>query len=191
MPEDTRHKPVALAVIEGCQRGDIHAQEALYGHFGRLVMATCLRYASNSADAEDIFQESFIAIFEQIGSLKHPERIVSWIYRIVISKVIRYYRKRAQVVEVTEWNIHNNSPAYQEHEIIQALSAEELLALVQQLPDGYRLVFNLHVMEGYSHGEIGRMLGIREATSRSQLHKAKCWLQKTIVEKFGIHSYEK
>ena len=173
MPENTRHKLVAPGVLEGCQRGDVQAQEALYRHFGRLVMATCLRYASNSADAEDIFQESFIAIFEQIRSLKHPERIVSWIYRIVVSKVIRYYRKRVQMVEVTEWNMHGPAPGYQEHEIIQALSAEELLSLVQQLPDGYRLVFNLHVMDGYSHREIGRMLGIREATSRSQLHKAK------------------
>jgi len=153
-------------------------------------MSICMRYTARRADAEDVFQETFITIFDKIGSLKHPEGIVSWMYKIVISKVIRYYRKKIKVEEVTDFNTTASSPA-QEHEIIRALSREELLTLVRQLPDGYRLVFNLHIIEGFSHKEIGQMLGINEATSRSQLHKAKKWLKKRIKKEYRIHSYEK
>lgn len=190
MSERSRHTPICPEIIRGCQKGDPQAQQAFYEHYGKLVMSACLRYAATDADAEDLFQESFIAVFEQISSLKKPGSIVSWLYKIIVSKVVRYYRKRVKMVEATEWNIQQ-SGGHREEEVIQALSTQEILLLVRELPDGYRLVFNLYVMEGFSHGEIAELTGMKEASSRSQLFKAKQWLKKKIVETYGITSYEK
>lgn len=190
MKEKTRYKPIDTAIINACQKQEASAQKVFYEHFGKLVLSVCLRYAANRPDAEDIFQESFITIFEQIKTLKNPDGIISWIYKIVISKVTRYYRKRVKMVEATDWNVQVVRDR-SENEIIQLISTQELLTMVQKLPDGYRLVFNLYVMEGYSHKEIAQMLDINEATSRSQLFKAKQWLKDKIVKTYGLHNYEK
>ncbi len=191
MPKEKRNNTsIDLNIIQSCQKGEVKGQENFYKQYGPLVMSICLRYAANRTDAEDIFQEAFITIFEKIKHLKQADRLVSWIYKIIISKVVRFYRKKIQIEEVSDFNM---PPGYivQENEIIQALSTSELLALVQQLPTGYRLVFNLHIIEGFSHKEIAQMIGVTEATSRSQLFKAKQWLKKRIHKACSIPTYEK
>lgn len=190
MAKTKRHIPtLAREIVEGCQEGNAKDQRLLFDHFSRKVKAICLRYAGSEEDAEDIFQESFITIFEKIHTLKEFNKINAWVKKVTINKALRYHeKKKSQSFRISVENYRENE--IEENEIIQAISIQELLELIRQLPDGYRLVFNLFVIEGYGHREIAKMLKIKEVTSRSQLFKAKQLLRK-MLKAVGIDRYEK
>ena len=176
-------------IVEGCKAGKSKDQRLLFDHFSRRVKAICLRYSANEADAEDIFQESFIAIFEKIKTLKEYNKIDAWIKRVTINKALRFHEKKQSLsFRVSIESYRGNE--VNENEIIQSISVQELQEIIQQLPDGYRLVFNLFVVEGYDHKDIAKMLNIKEVTSRSQLFKAKRLLRK-MLKAVGIEQYEK
>lgn len=143
-------------------------------------MTICLRYASSSMEAEDMMQEGFISIFKNIHQFKYNGSFGGWMRRIIVNSALSILRKnRIQFIEINERNAINNSIDSYSY---AHLAEEDLLKLINALPTGYRIVFNLNVVEGYSHDEIAKLLDIQPATSRSQLVKARKMLQQQILQ---------
>ncbi len=161
----------------------------LYQKHASYIYGVCLRYARNKEDAEDIMQEGFVNIYKGLEDFREDAKIKTWMVRIIINTTIRYYRKRDVFVFSSEENessgyIYNKSlPS----NTIEQLSVNELLEVLNEMPNGYRVVFNLYCIEGYKHREIAEMLGVSESTSKSQLTKAKAYAQKLIKTKLDIH----
>ena len=174
------------SLIKGAQQNDRKAQNALFGHYSSLVMAISRRYAMDLSTAEDRFQESFIQIFKSLVKPNQKiEDLDRWIYRIAINTNITHYYKNKNVSleELTDERIYDHHKS-----IIDRISGDELLGIVNKLPDGYRVIFNLYFIDGYKHAEISTMLNISESTSRSQLSRAKEYLKKEL-ESQGIDRY--
>jgi len=142
------------------------------------MYGVCLRYAGSYDEAQDILQEGFIKVFDKLSTFKGKGSLEGWIKRIMIHTAIEKYRERIYHLTVEE--ISENGGYVQDNSGPEKLSLEELLNLIQLLPDQYRLVFNLSVLEGMSHKEIGELLGITESTSRSNLSRARNILQEWI-----------
>ncbi len=164
-------------LIKKCRKGDAVAQRALYLRYRVRWYMTCLRYAPNKPDADDMLQEGLINIFNSLGQFD-PDKgsFGAWSNRVLVNAILQYIRKwkRLRVVDDLEAYIHTLA----EDEVCFArLGAEELTKMIQKLPEGYRIVFNLYVIEGYKHHEIAQMLGISESTSKTQLFKAKRMLR--------------
>jgi len=176
-------------LIIGCQQNDSKSQTAFYHKYKGRLMGVCRRYARNTAEAEDILQEAFIKIFKNIAEIRNPEAILAWLRKIVTNTAINYYRTKTIYQQTTDYEVitHSNDEYWQ---LMAHLSTEEITRLINALPDGYRMVFNLYVIDGYDHAEIAQMLDISENTSRSQLFKAREVLKKKLKE-LGIVSYEK
>jgi RNA polymerase sigma factor (sigma-70 family) len=176
-------------LIEACRQGSRSAYELLYRRYGYSLYSCALRYVSNRHRAEDVLQEALIKIFQSIHTFQHEGNFEGWLKRIVIRTAINDYHKEKKhesmfnTEEVVLWTQSDT-------EILDQLSSEQIVDLIQELPKGYRLVFNLFEIEGYSHQEIAAMLNISESTSKSQLFKAKARL-KFELQKMGIHYYER
>lgn len=152
-------------------------------------MGVCMRYTRSTADAEDIFHDGFVKIFKNLDSLKNPAALESWMCRIMINHSINHYRASAKLItHVNVQDVQLEDDAY--NKIIDSLNDETLTRIIQLLPEGYRMVFNLYVVDGYTHPEIAEMLKISVGTSKSQLHAAKQLLQKRLLE-LGVTKYEK
>jgi RNA polymerase sigma factor (sigma-70 family) len=167
-------------MIKGCIRQDPQCQRMLFDKHAGKMMGVCLRYAQDNMEAEDMLQDAFIKVFQYIGQFKFEGSFEGWIRRIVVNTAIRHLeRKKMNFKEIEENSVHNpqvDAVAYSH------IGEEDLLKLISQLPEGYRMVFNLSVIEGYSHEEIGDMLHIQPGTSRSQLVKARKLLQSQIIQ---------
>ncbi len=144
------------------------------------MLGVCHRYARNAADAEDILQEAFIRVFGKLNQFKSEGSFEGWIRKIVVNTALKKYTLTRYSVEVTGLDHLNGQDRPHEAAAYSQLTQRDLLELINRLPDGYRLIFNLHVIEGYPHEEIAEMLGIQPGTSRSQLVKARTMLQKQI-----------
>ena len=167
-------------LIEDCKRQDRLAQKKLYLHYADKLMNISLRYARDVHEAKDILQSAFIKIFTKISDFTIGEgSFEGWMSRIVVNEALQLYRKNKKIF-YGETEIYDLSLTI-EASAVQDLEAEDILNLLKQLPDGYRVVFNLSVVEGYNHKEIGEILGITESASRSQLARAK----KSLEEYFG------
>jgi RNA polymerase sigma-70 factor (ECF subfamily) len=169
-------------LVEQCLKGNPKSQEALYKQYAPRMYGVCMRYARNTLEADDILQEGFIKVFNFLKDYRQQGSLEGWIRRIVVNTAINYYRSK--IHEWDEVNIEkvSGSPNLETSEI-DNLSRDELLAQIQKLPEGYRLVFNLYVIEGYNHPEIGRLLNISENTSRSQLSRARASLREKITQR--------
>jgi len=162
--------------IKSCLDNNPQAQEELYRRFAPKMFGICLRFTKNKMEAEDVLQEGFIKIFTHLKDYRNDGSLEGWIRRTMINTAINYYKKRAkqfsdvqiESMEITDKKVES---------VIDKLSADELLSVIQDLPDGYRMVFNLSVIEGFTHKEVGDMLGISENTSKSQLSRARTVLQ--------------
>jgi len=166
-------------LILGCLERDPKAQEALYRRFAPTMYGVCLRYARNHMEAEDILQEGFIKIFTHLESYRFEGSFEGWIRKTFINTAINFYKRKSK--ELVDYNLEKVEMAsYISEDVIDAISANELLGLIQNLPRGYRMVFNLNVIEGYTHKEIGKMLSVSESTSKSQLSRAKAVLKNMI-----------
>ena len=169
-------------LIKGCLRQDRSIQKAVFDLFAGRMLGVAQRYARNHADAEDILQDAFIKIFEKIGSFKNEGSFEGWIRKIVVNTALKKYtlaRYNREVLEdtlIVPDNEQASDPSAYTH-----LSEKDIMGLINKLPDGYRVIFNLYVIEGYRHEEIAEMLGIQAGTSRSQLAKARLMLQKQIT----------
>jgi RNA polymerase sigma factor (sigma-70 family) len=166
-------------LIKGCIKQDARCQRMLFEAYAGKMMAVCLRYTGNQAEAEDVLQEGFIKIFRYIAQFKGEGSFEGWLRRIFVNTALRSCKKkRISPVEISE---QVDQQAMVETVALSALGETELLRLINALPEGYRLVFNLSVIEGYNHDEIAAMLDIQPATSRSQLVKARRMLQQQII----------
>ena len=167
--------------IKKCLNNDAKAQETLYRFYAPKMYGICLRFAKNKMDADDILQEGFIKIFTNLKKFRSEGSFEGWIRRTIINTAINQYKKNLR--DLNNITIeHINITDKINDDIISKLSVDELLELINELPDGYRTVFNLNVIEGYTHKEIGKMLNISENTSKSQLSRAKHNLKKKVIK---------
>lgn len=170
-------------IIKGSIEGDARMQEALYRQFSPKMYAVCLRYAGQPEDAQDILQEGFIKVFRNLERFRGDGSFEGWMRRIFVNTAIEHYRKAVNLYPVTEQQEENTTD--RGWNAFDGLTAKDLTKLIQGLSPGYRTVFNLYVVEGYTHKEIGDMLGISEGTSKSQLARAKNILQ-SLVRKLNL-----
>jgi RNA polymerase sigma-70 factor (ECF subfamily) len=171
------------AIIKACIRQDEQAQMALFQRYRGQFFGLCMRYVNNHQVAEEVMMDAFLDIFKNIKKYKEKS-FEAWMKSIVVHKAIDYFRK------------HKNDPVFSESEFllekqsaqtpVSKVETDDLLQLLHCLPAGYKMVFNLHVIEGYQHHEIAKKLGISKNTSKTQLHKAKQKLQE-LLEKGGYH----
>ncbi|HRB05582.1 MAG TPA: RNA polymerase sigma factor [Niabella sp.] len=162
-------------LIAGCLEEDRRMQEEMYRRFSPKMYAVCLRYASNSDEAQDILQDGFIKVFRKLDSFRGEGSFEGWIRRIFVNTAIEYFRRKKYLLPVTEKEENTIEGKY--ISALDDLAERDVLELITKLSPGYRTVFNMYVVEGYSHREIGEMLGISEGTSKSQLSRAKALLQ--------------
>lgn len=167
-------------LIKGCIRQDNSCQRMLFERYAGKMMSVCMRYANDAMEAEDMMQDAFIKVFQYIGQFKSEGSFEGWIRRIVVNTAIRQLEKKK--MHFKDIDEHGSNAPQLDPNAYTHLGEEDLLKLINQLPDGYRMVFNLNVIEGYSHEEIGDMLHIQPGTSRSQLVKARKMLQQQIVQ---------
>ncbi len=170
-------------IIDQCQKGNRRAQKALFKAYSHKMFTLCYRYLKNKEDAEELVSDGFIKTFHHLGTYeyKNIKALEAWIRRIMINECLMFLRRKK--ITFLNDNIAVNVESGKKSDSV--LEANELYDLILSLPDGYRTVFNLYTIEGYSHKEISKMLGISDATSRSQLTKARAAL-KQMVNKRNI-----
>lgn len=174
-----------------CKQGDAKAQRILYDLFKARLMGLCRRYTRNREEAQDILQESFIRIFRNIHQLETSDKLESWMKTVAVNTAISHYHrtKKHELLFSIEGKENVTDENLLQH--VQAFSDGFLVSLVNELPDGCRMVFNLFAVEGYSHAEIAEKLKITDGTSRSQLHHAKYLLKEKLKCQDMAHYYEK
>lgn len=168
-------------LIEACSRNDASAQKELFDTYSRQMLGVCYRYTKSMEDAEDVLQEGFIRVFRNLHQFRSEGDLGAWIRRIMVNAALNFLKKhqayRDELI-IKEEYLHPVSDSNPDI----TLHTKELLQLVRQLPPGYQAIFNLHAVEGYTHVEIGKMLGISEGTSRSQYMRARnlliSWMEK-------------
>ncbi len=170
-------------IIEGCRRGDNDARRALYQHYAPLMFGVVRRYVSERATAEDILHDGFVVLYTKIGEWRGEGPFDAWCRRIFVNAALSFLRRKSNLgADVDIGDLPPNRIEGVQPQALERLSTEELKRAIDELPDGYRMVLNLYAVEGYSHAEIGQMLGISEVTSRSQYIRAKARL----AERLGI-----
>ncbi len=168
-------------LIAGCRKGDRKAMQALYELYAAKMLAVCVRYVQEGSVARDLLHDGFLVVFDKIGDFRAEGSFEGWMRRVFVTTCLGYLRKRAnvrvyeplaQAVQITDTEIS----------ALERMSAQELIACMGKLPEGYRTVLNLFAVEGYSHREIAGMLGISEGTSRSQYSRARACFLKVLKE---------
>ncbi len=167
-------------LIEGCIRGERKMQQELYERFAPKMYGVSLRYAGNAEEAEDILQEGFIKVFNKVGSFRREGSFEGWIRRIFVNTAIEHYRKKIYLKPIGDYE--ENTIEGKFVSVLDNLAEKDIIQLVQQLSPGYRTVFNMYVVEGYTHKQIADELGISEGTSKSQLSRAKQILQDMVKQ---------
>jgi len=162
-------------LVKDCLRGKAAAQRQLYEFFSENMLGICYRYTKSMTDAEDVLQEGFIKVFRNLHQYKFEGELGAWIRRIMINTAINYLKKNSRYQADLSYLDTSLHPVSDENPEVY-LNARELGELIRQLPTGYQTIFNLHAVEGFSHVEIGKMLGINEGTSRSQYARARALL---------------
>lgn len=165
-------------LINDCKQGDTRAFEQIYRLLSPKIFAVCLKYSRSYEEAQDNLQEGFLLLFEKINQFKFQGSFEGWAKRVVINYILQQYRNQGVFEIITENVIEDEVVEVEEENI----SLEFLTKIIQELPDRYRLVFNLYVMDGYSHKEIAEMLEINIGTSKSNLARAKGILKSKIEE---------
>ncbi len=176
-------------LIKGCIREEKSYQQRLYKTYAGKMLVVCMRYTRNRQEAEDILQDGFIRIFDNIKKFAFNGSFEGWVRRIMINCALRNFRKssyqREQIGIAEDYDIPTDAKIYDK------LSEQELLKMIDELPQGYKMVFNLYAIEGYSHKEIANMMEMNEGTSRSQLNKARKHLQKKLIALKDIEDKKK
>jgi RNA polymerase sigma-70 factor (ECF subfamily) len=168
-------------LITGCLNGDRRTQKALYDLYSRKMMGVCLRYVSDRETARDLLQEGFIKVFLSIRSYAGRGSFEGWMRTVFVNGALEYLRKTDVLRNSADTECIENLSASEEN-AESKLSADDLMRLIRKLPEGFRTVFNLYAVEGYSHKEIADMLHVTESTSRSQYVRARKWLQEQIKQ---------
>ncbi|WP_028664242.1 RNA polymerase sigma factor [Runella zeae] len=167
-------------LVRALQKGDTKAQRHLYEKYSARLLAVCVRYINDKMEAEDVMIEGFMRIFEKIDQFKSEGSFEGWMRRLMTNEALMYLRTKRHI------EIDIDAPEAQQltnYDWADAnLEADDLMAIIGKLPTGYRTVFNLYAIEGFSHAEIAEQLGITESTSKSQLHRARALLQEMVKE---------
>lgn len=177
-------------LLERCKKKDASAQRILYDLFKARLMGLCRRYAKNREDAQDMLQETFIKIFTKINQVETANKLESWMKSIAVHTAIDHYHKSKKTSLQLYTSSDYDIAGIDTEGIVGNLSDEFLISVINELPEGCRIIFNLFEVEGYSHAEIATLLNVTEGTSRSQLHHAK-YLLKEKLTRIGIKRYEK
>ena len=167
-------------LVKGCLRRDRSAQKRLYDTYSAKMYGLCYRYIKDPMEAEDVLVMAFTKIFERIDQFRGEGNFEGWIRRVVVNEALSYLRRHRSMYLETDLEVADREPDY--HQLSDHLEAEDLMKLIQELPSGYRIVFNMYAIDGYSHKEIAEHLGISENTSKSQLSRARTYLQKLLVD---------
>jgi RNA polymerase sigma factor (sigma-70 family) len=179
--------PTIDDLISGCKAGYRQAQEQLYLQSAPKMFAVCMRYARDRMEAEDILQTGYIKVFQKVGEFKGEGSFEGWIRRVMVNTAIESYRKNQRSLNIVQIDEAveqlGGADSFQD---FSGMGMQDLLKLIQKLADGYRVVFNMYVIEGYSHKEIAETLGITESTSKSQLSRARAILQQEIIKMEGF-----
>ena len=175
-------------ILEGCKSGERNAFDLLYKKYASTMLGICMRYCKRREEAEDILHEGFIKVFSNVGKFRGEGSFEGWIKRIMINTSLSYYHVnlkhhfKSSVEDLEDMPVDNIDDGVYSN----APSRSELLSLIQELPDGYRFVFNMFVFENFSHKEIAAELGISVNTSKSQLAKARRQLQKKLLVQYKL-----
>lgn len=167
-------------LIQGCLGGDRAAQKRLYDTFSPKMYALCCRYVKDSMEAEDVLVTAFTKILDKIDQYKSEGSFEGWIRRVVVNEALTWLRRNRNMYLELELEAADYEPDYKS--LSDHLEAEDLMTMINDLPSGYRIVFNLYAIDGYSHKEIADQLGISENTSKSQLSRARAYLQKLLTD---------
>lgn len=176
-------------LIRGCIAGDRVFQSKLYDHFAPGMMGVCMRYAKNREEAEEILLEGFLRVFTYIRNFRGTGSFEGWIRKIMVNCALLRYRNKSHLYPVLPLDVEK-AGAITHPDIYSKLEKKELTILVQSLPAGYRIVFNLYVFEGFKHREIAEALGISEGTSKSNLSDARSILQKALNGKKNLVQFK-
>jgi RNA polymerase sigma factor (sigma-70 family) len=166
-------------LIEGCRKGNRASQKALYDQYCRKMLVVCLRYSKTTAEAEDILQEGFVKVFNAIKDFRQESKLETWITRIMVNTALNIQRRKLYLypmVDVEELNLPDTEVS------VSGIHFSQLLEMIQTLPHGCQIVFNLFAIEGFSHKEIAEQLGISEGTSKSQFARAKSLMQAKLLK---------
>ena len=167
-------------LIEKCLKGDQRAQQALFEKFAGKMMSVCMRYAGDLEKAQDVLQDGFVKVFIHLHKFKGEGSFEGWVRRTIVNEALTYIRRNKSMYLEVEIDKAGREPDYQQ--LNNQLEVEDLQKMIDQLPTGYKTVFNLYAIEGFSHKEIAGKLGISENTSKSQLSRARVYLQKLLLE---------
>lgn len=167
-------------LIKGCMKREPSAQKLLYDQYSSKMYGLCYRYVKDSMEAEDILITAFTKVFDKIHQFKSEGSFEGWIRRIVVNEALTYLRRNRAMYLETDLEQADREPDYDA--LSDQLEIEDLLRIIKELPTGYRIVFNLYAIDGYSHKEIAEQLGISENTSKSQLSRARTYLQKVLAD---------
>jgi RNA polymerase sigma factor (sigma-70 family) len=173
-------------LIEGCRKGDRSFQEALYERYCRKMLVVCLRYSKTTAEAEDILQEGFVKVFQGLKNFREESKLETWMTRIMVNTALNSQRKKLYLYPMVDVE---KIDVAEEEVSVSGIHVMQLLEMIQSLPQGCQVVFNLFAIEGYNHKEIAEMLGISEGTSKSQYARARSLMQAKLLRESSY--YEK
>jgi RNA polymerase sigma factor (sigma-70 family) len=164
-------------LINECLKGNPKAQRLLFDRFSKIMFTVCLRYSSDYEEAQDVLQDGFVKVFNKLENFNQKGSFEGWIRRIIVNTALDAIRKNKKFqydvsMDLVDYQVSDNNEY-----IFESLVAEDLLKLINKMPDGYKVVFNLFAIEGFGHAEIAEMLGITESTSKSQYMRAKAYLK--------------
>jgi len=174
-----------IDIINGCAENDRYYQKLLYERYAKKMLAVCMVYTGDTYEAENVLQESFIKIFHHIKNYKPSGSLEGWIRRIIVNTATDYYRKKKRIKfsEVKLEDVHSDEAGSFD---VDSFAVKDIVAAIQTLPEGCRMVFTLYAVEGYTHKEIGELLGISEGTSKSQYSRAKSLLKDKLKKNESI-----
>jgi len=186
------HKDPLFEIIQGCIKGNSSSQQFIYKKFYGKMLGVCMRYSKDREEARDILQDGFLKVFTNIKLYEGRGSFEGWVRKIIVNTALDYIRKNKQLIQYADSDyVDENAEEVQEegnNDDYENISAQEIMEAVQQLPTAYRTVFNMFVVDGFSHQEIAEQLGINIGTSKSNLSKAKVNLKKIIDKKIQYNS---
>lgn len=171
-------------LIDGCRKGNRASQKALYDRFCKKMMVVCLRYSKATPEAEDILQEGFVKVFQGLEGFRQDAKLETWMTRIMVNTALNHHRKKLYLypmVDVEDIDLPQTEVS------LSGIHFTQLLEMIQALPQGCQVVFNLFAIEGYGHKEISEMLGISEGTSKSQFARARSLLQSRLLKESSYY----
>ena len=173
-------------LVQQCLHGDRVAQSKLYRSFARAMYNVCVRMTGSVPDAEDVLQNAFVDVFGKLHQFRRESSVGAWIKRIVVNHCIDFVRHRRPIFDALDESHHNYTTESDEEATNERALTESVAAVcqaIQLLPDGYRMVLSLYLLEGYDHEEIGQILGVSEQTSKSQYHRGRLRLRELLLKK--------